>query len=215
MGRGQIKDRTGMRYGKLTVLHRADDRIEPSGRKTVMWKCKCDCGNESIVSGGHLNSGTTKSCGCLQLETSHKKRKHGMNGTRIHHIYLNMKYRCYKETSSRYKDYGGRGIKVCDEWLGEDGFLNFYNWSIANGYNDSLSIDRIENDGNYEPSNCRWTTIDVQENNKRGLKYFDIGNGRETLMQICKRLGKNYNSVQAKIYRGKTIEEALELKPRE
>ena len=140
-----------------------------------MWKCKCDCGNEVLVRHGNLQKGFTKSCGCYHKEKfGDINRKHDMAyKTDLYNVWKSMKDRCYREKCKSYKNYGGRGIKICDEW--RDDFKAFYDWSIKNGYKSEktsggvniLSIDRINNDGDYEPNNCRWTTIDVQAKNKR------------------------------------------------
>lgn len=161
-------DLTGMRFGRLTVIEKAEDK-----NKQIMWRCKCDCGNEKCVSSGNLRSGCTKSCGCLHDEVAKiSKKTHGMSKTRIYRIYKEMYARCYSPKRPEYPDYGGRGIAICDEWLDEEnGFMNFYNWAMANGYADNLTIDRINKDGNYEPSNCRWATAKEQARNTRNTVF--------------------------------------------
>ena len=158
---GKFIDLTNKKFGKLTV-------IELKGKDTYkhnLWLCKCECGKETIVRGDHLKGNRVTSCGC-QVKRNHVL--HGKYKTRLYKIWENMKQRCYNPKSSRYKDWGGRGIKICDEWL--ENFMNFYNWAIDNGYADNLSIDRIDNDKNYEPSNCRWATVKEQANNKRAYR---------------------------------------------
>lgn len=129
----------------------------------------CSCGKEFKCETSSIKSGNSSSCGCFKKE-SHSKlfSKHSMYGTKLYWKYANMKKRCYYTKDKRYKDWGGRGIKVCDEWRND--FMAFYNWSINNGWKEGLSIDRINNDGNYEPSNCRWTTREVQARNTRVLR---------------------------------------------
>ena len=166
MGR-PIKDITGQRFGRLTVLklsHISSDR-------EAMWNCVCDCGNSFTTSGRRLRRGWTKSCGCLAKEkVIERSISHGKYGTRLYNIWQGMKDRCNNTNNQAYKHYGGRGIKVCDEW--KDNFQAFYEWAMANGYIDNLSIDRIDVDGNYEPSNCRWATAKEQANNTRRNKNY-------------------------------------------
>lgn len=150
-------DITGKKFGRLTVIERAD-----KGR----WHCKCDCGNETFTSGYQLRKGIAKSCGCYQKEISGEKhRTHGYTKTRLYRIYYKMKERCYRPTNDNYKYYGGLGITICDEWL--HSFETFKNWALSHGYNDNLTIDRINNELGYMPSNCRWITIQEQQRNRR------------------------------------------------
>ncbi len=165
---GKIVDLTGNRYGFLTVA-------EYCGivNHKAMWKCVCDCGNITIVKSNNLRTGTTTSCGCM--------RGHRPNQTlakdhpRLYGVWAAMKRRCYNKSCARYKSYGGRGIKVCDEW---QTFEPFFNWAMSNGYNEKAqygdcTIDRIDVDGNYEPNNCRWVDMKTQASNKRQNKGGD------------------------------------------
>lgn len=160
-------DLHGQKFGRLTVLSRAKNR-----KQFTMWLCKCDCGNEVVVSTNALLVGHSTSCGCKR-EENFNSYKHGKSYSNLYRRWLGMKSRCLNKNNARYKNYGGRGITICDEWLDkENGFMNFYNWAIANGYKKELSIDRINVDGNYEPSNCRWITLQEQNwNTTRNIKY--------------------------------------------
>ena len=133
-----------------------------------IYKCGF-CGNEFKAQVQHINSGATKSCGCYQKRRASETQKtHGLGYTRLYGTWVNMKGRVFNIKNKWYSDYGGRGIIICDEWKND--FMSFYNWAMSNGYSDELSIDRIDNDGNYEPSNCRWATRIVQSRNQRTQK---------------------------------------------
>lgn len=188
----KFKDLTGKRFGRWTVLYRTDDYIEPDGRHRVVYRCRCDCGTERDVISGSLSKGQSKSCGCLQKEwakSGNVKRTHGMTGTRLYRIWKNINTRCHNPNNSKWERYGGRGIKICQEWQGENGFQNFYEWSMFNGYADDLTIDRKDNDGNYSPDNCRWVTNKVQANNTSQNRNITINGCTKTIAEWCDLYG--------------------------
>ena len=129
------------------------------------------------------------------------------NSNRLYRIWTNMKSRCYNPNASRYERYGGRGIRVCQEWL--DDFMNFYNWAMVNGYSDDLSIDRVDTNGNYEPSNCRWGTSKMQNTNKECVPQYDINGIRFTQSETYEVFGVKRTTFQARLKRGLSISEAL------
>lgn len=163
---GAFKDISGQKFNRLTVIKRAG--IAKDGH--VLWRCRCDCGSECVVFRGNLLKGNTQSCGCLNSELSAgRNRVHRGFGTRLYNIWGGMKQRCKNQNSDKYEWYGGRGIKVCNDW---QKFIPFRDWALANGYTDALTIDRIDNDGNYEPENCQWIT---QSENSRKARLSKNG----------------------------------------
>lgn len=159
-------DLTGQRFGRLTVISRTANE-----GKAVAWSCKCECGNETITTGTRLRAGRVKSCGCYSKEvTSIRSTIHHQSHKRLYNVWSNMKGRCYNINNPHYKEYGGRGIKVCEEWRHD--YQAFHDWAYANGYDDKApkyecTIDRINNDGDYSPSNCRFVGMTEQRHNRR------------------------------------------------
>lgn len=162
---GVYLDLTNKRFGRLVALER-----DISSKRTK-WICKCDCGNIKSVQVAHLRSGATISCGCYHKEINKKVQTiHGMTRSSLHNRWKAIKQRCLNENSKSYKNYGGRGIKVCHEWLE---FENFYKWSIENGYDKKLQLDRIDNNKGYSPDNCRWAKPIINNHNRRITAVID------------------------------------------
>lgn len=184
-------DLSGQRFGKLTVVERIGTKWG-----SPYWKCKCDCGNYTNVSSTNLKYGGTLSCGCFYTE---RLKTHGLSDTRLYRIYSGMKTRCYNPNTKAYHHYGGRGISICDEWLGENGFMNFYDWAMENGYSDNLSIDRIDVNGNYEPNNCRWATQETQTRNKRNNLIIEYKGVSKTLVEWSEEIGISYSILNDRI----------------
>lgn len=164
----QLIDLTGQRFGRLTVIEKV-----PNHGKHVAWKCLCDCGRFIETTTSNLRGKHhTQSCGCLQRErTGNATRVHGMTKTRLHRVWCAMRNRCERTNNDNYAYYGGRGIKVCDEWKK---FQPFMEWALSSGYADNLTLDRIDSDKDYYPENCRWATMHEQNSNKRNNHYLEF-----------------------------------------
>ena len=198
------EDLSGKKYGKLTVIREA-------GRKSkkILWECKCDCKNIVFITGDNLKSGHTASCGCYQKErTKETLSKHGKTNTRLFTIWQGMKNRCYNKKSNRFTRYGGKGIKVCDEWLND--FQNFYEWAINNGYSETLTIDRVNNNGDYCPENCRWCDYTEQSNNRSTNRFIEYKGERKTIANWSKVTGIPRSTIWNRLKANKTIEEVLQ-----
>lgn len=202
---GKFIDLTDKRFNRLIVLK----RIEGLRNKRVMYLCKCDCGSEIEVRADSLRNGHTQSCGCLQREiVGNNSTKHGHSHTRLYKIWGSMVQRCYNENHKHYKNYGGRGIKICKEWREDFGL--FYQWAINNGYNKELQIDRINNDLYYQPDNCRFITAKQNNRNRRNTKVVEYKGKTKPLAEWCDELKKDYIVVLNRINAlGWSVDEAL------
>lgn len=196
-----MKNLIGLKFGKLLVLERVDDYIRPNDHKgRPRYKCLCECGKITYVIGTSLTYGVTKSCGC---NMGKNLLKHGFaHKEKLYNVWENIKARCKNN-----KYYGGRGIKICDEWKND--YTAFRNWAINNGYNENLTIDRIDVNGNYEPNNCRWVDIFVQANNKRNNVYLTYKNETKTVHQWEEIVGIKAATIKRRLQLGWSIERAL------
>ena len=200
-------DLTGQKFGRLTVVRFGH---KENGRKYYL--CQCDCGNFKIVSNHSLKSGNTKSCGCLHKEILIQRNKdnriHHPENERLLRIWRAMLHRCYKETDEHYDYYGGRGIKVCDDW---HDFETFQKWALANGYADNLTIDRLDGNKDYCPENCSWATMTVQNNHKSDTKWLTYKGKTQSLSDWCRELGLDYFRIKARLNSlGWSVEDAFE-----
>ena len=179
MNDNNLKNLTNRRFGRLLVVNRADHNSK-SGN--AMWVCQCDCGNSVTVIGSKLGSGHTKSCGCLRFSEMSK----GCSKERIYRTWKGMHQRCYNQKHDKYKWYGGKGVRVCNNW---HDFTTFRNWALANGYTDKLTIDRINPDIGYRPDNCRWVDMKTQANNKTNNHIIEFNGTAYTVTQLADKVG--------------------------
>lgn len=199
-----------MKYGRLTIINEIDRR---NGNRCVL--CRCECGKEKAVLLKNLRQGNVKSCGCLKRDS--RNQTHGLSRlkgkkTRLYRIWGGMKTRCFNVRDHAYLRYGGRGISICDEWLD---YATFHSWALTHGYSEHLSIDRIDNDGNYEPGNCRWVNRKVQANNRRHPsrsprnRILVLHGESKTLAEWSRTVGINYSALSRRLKRGWSTEKAL------
>lgn len=200
----KLNNLTGKRFGRLLVIK----RVENSKHNETQWLCKCNCGNETIVNYGKLAYKRTTSCGCYAKELFvNNVSKHNLRKTRLYNIWAGMKQRCFNKNSKAYNRYGERGITICNEWKND--FKKFYDWSMKNGYKDNLTIDRINNNGNYEPENCRWTDNKTQSNNRNNNVILEYNNEKHNLKQWCEIMNITENALKHRLERGWDVQKAL------
>lgn len=196
-------DLTNQRFGRLVAI----EIVGFNKRNRPIWRCKCDCGNYYEVIADSLRSGNTTSCGCYHKELVSKlgkrtiqyntKRTHGKSRTRLHHIWKHMRQRCINPNDKDYGDYGERGITLCDEWFND--FESFYNWAMENGYEENLTIDRINVDEGYSPDNCRWVTWKEQQRNKRNNYYVDYNGEKISISELAEKIGIKYTTLYQRL----------------
>lgn len=194
----------GKKFGRLTVIE--DVGNDKNG--CSLWRCVCECGNETIVVGSQLTYGHTTSCGCRQKEAykSIDNTTHGESHTKLYNAWAAMKQRCNNPSSQCWENYGGRGITYCSEW---ENYNVFREWAINNGYNDELTLDREDVNGNYDPNNCRWVPVSIQNNNKRTNRILEIDGVSHTVGEWAKISGINYETLLYRLSRGVHPKEAV------
>jgi len=197
-----MKHLSGERFGKLVAIKRGT----PKGKKAT-WLCICDCGNTTEVITSYLTGGNTKSCGCGSSRNTigERTRTHGMHNDSIYGVWCAMKRRCYNKNTKDYPNYGKRGIRVCDKWLSFEGFLE----DMEPTYEIGLMLDRTDNDGDYEPNNCKWVTREEQNNNKRNVKIYTVFGQTGSLAQLARHFGIKYETLRYRIKSGWSIEKAV------
>ena len=196
----------GDRYGSLTVIREVES-IDHKGYKNRMVLCHCDCGDEKVVRFEYLRSGHTKSCGCLVKDILMVTRTtHGAYKTRLYRVWNGMKNRCRNKNIKSYKTYGARGIRVCDEW---QNFEAFRDWALSNSYQDDLTIERKDNNGNYEPGNCTWIPFEQQARNKTNNRYVTYNGETKVLVEWAEQLGIDYDILQGRLAGGWSVERAF------
>lgn len=207
----KLNDLTGKKFGRLLVIER---RANKKGK--TYWFCKCDCGNYTTVMATKLASGETKSCGCIRKENTSKMfAKHHLTKKSLHNAWLNMKNRCDNPKFVEYKHYGGKGVTYCNEWRN---FENFMFWALSNGYSDKkdangrnlLSLDRIDTNGNYEPSNCKWSTRIEQARNKTNNKRYDYEGNIYCLSALAEISPVTVDTIRLRLKKGWSVKLAVE-----
>lgn len=204
----------GQVYGRLTVIEAADDLVSQSGYHTVMWKCQCECGNVVIVRGKSLKGGVTKSCGCWQREgLAARASKHHGFGSRLYAVWDSMRQRCNNPKHHAYANYGGRGIKICDEW---DDYSSFHQWAARTGYDENAprgmyTLDRIDVDGEYSPKNCRWADMRNQANNRRNSIHLEYAGENLALTEWAERINVDYTTLWNRYKNGLSPAEILKI----
>lgn len=206
----KAEDLTGKRYGMLTVLKRVEDTFDKSNRRYITWECLCDCGNITYVTSNNLK-GKTTSCGCyLKSVAGNQTFKHGYRKTRLYQIYNGMKQRCNNPNHIEYQNYGGRGIKVCSEWNAQEGLQEFAEWALKNGYDDSLTIERIDVNGDYCPENCTWIPLEEQAKNTTRNVFVEYEGKKLILSDFSKLIGMDRRLVSKYLKQGLSVKEIIE-----
>lgn len=212
MNLGKFKDLTGQKFGRLTVIERAGTS---KGGK-VLWLCECSCEehNQIVTSSSNLVTQNTKSCGCLHKESARKTGKantlHGDTNARLYRIFRGMKDRCYNVKNKDYARYGERGIKICDEW--NNNYIAFKEWALSSGYEDNLTIERKDYNGNYCSENCEWADMQTQQRNKSSNRIITYNGESKILAEWAEKFNIPYKVLCARINdKGHSFEEAINM----
>lgn len=196
----KVENIIGQKFGRLLVVK----NLGVNSHGSTLHRCICDCGNIKDTPISYLKQGHTTSCGCLvkQMRTVHT-----LSQSRLYNIHQGMLKRCYNENSAAYQCYGGRGIIVCNEWKND--FVEFYKWAMENGYEDNLTIERIDNDGNYEPNNCRWATKAEQTRNTRKNVYFTFNGVTKTMSEWAKTFDIPLTTFRRRMLQNRPFDEII------
>lgn len=200
---GKPQDLSNIKFDKLTPI----ECFSRGENKSALWRCRCDCGSEIVITASALKQNRPHSCqSCKSAKMWNTRQSHRESKSRLYRIYYNMRKRCENENAVNYHNYGARGITVCDEWKS---YSNFSTWAKNNGYTDELTLERVNGDKGYSPENCRWATYKEQANNTRQNRYFTFNGETLTLTEWSARLGISKNTISQRLKYGWSVEEAL------
>lgn len=191
-----------MKYGKLTFIKEEYRKKYSNGAVTKFAMFRCDCGTDKVINLSNVRRGLVKSCGCIVATQK------GLSKTSLYKCYKHIRHRCLNPKDVNYKNYGLRGITICQEWL--DDFSAFYAWATKNGYKEGLTIDRIDVNGNYEPSNCKWSTMKEQQNNRTNNRIIEFKGEKKTITAWAEQYGMSYRNLHYRLKNGYSIKDALE-----
>lgn len=202
----------GRKFNRLTVISVAEKKVRSDGRNYNMVECRCDCGTQKTFNLSEVISNHSRSCGCYRRDrTKEALRKHGKSNDSIYKVWAGAKRRCTNENDSGYKNYGGRGITMCAEWI--DNSSAFMQWALSNGYRQGLDIDRIDNNGDYSPENCRFVSRTENMRNNRRNRIIEYNGLSLPVSEMCERLNLKYSVVNKRLWRGWDVIKSIETPP--
>lgn len=214
---GIIADKTGERYGRLVVIKQGPDKISPRGKRIITWICKCDCGNVTTVRSGHLTSHHTISCGCAHREQQEWWKTfaitHGRTKEKSYKTWCFIKQRCYNKKDVDYPYYGGRGVRISDEWINNPELFCEYVESLPRYSEDGTTIDRINPNRNYERGNLRWLSLGEQQSNKRNNVFLTFDGRTMTMTEWAKETGIAQTTLSRRKKAGWSVEQMLTIRP--